>query len=82
MNNQSIRFHLREASDALAELIKESDEEDFFELPYSIALQHLYYHLNMAWNTRDATDEETKECSDANFERWRQYPRDIPLMGE
>ena len=82
MNKEHIRFHLQEASDALSEILSGVNDEDFFELDFSLSLQHLYYHLNSAWNAREATDEQLDECSDKNFAMWRMYPADIPLMDE
>jgi hypothetical protein len=45
----------------------------------SLALRHAYHHLNTAWSSRDETDALVRECSEENFEKWRQFPADIDM---
>jgi hypothetical protein len=42
-------------------------------------MQHLYHHLNTAWNARDASPERVAAASGADFFRWRQFPWEIEL---
>jgi len=43
-------------------------------------MEHLYHHINSAWNGREASDTAVKACTQEDFERWRQFPTDIELI--
>jgi hypothetical protein len=75
MNHEHITFHLREAEEALARTIKElRDNPDYDFAEYWVAMQHLYYHFNTAWNGRDATPEQLEHLTDDLFDQWAKYP--------
>ena len=77
MNKEHVLFHLKEAHDALEKMIQEIENDpEYANLEYWGEMRHLYYHVNTAWNGRHATPEEAEECSEENFDRWRQYPGD------
>ena len=80
MNTQWVLFHLREAQEELIRTIKELESvpaED--DVEFRIAIEHLYNHLNTAWNSRNATDEQTAKCTDEDFYKWRDFPSDISM---
>lgn len=78
MNKEHVRFHLQEASEAIQSILAElKDDSEYGEGDYWPDIQHLYYHINTAWNGRDATDEQVKICSEADFEKWAAFPADI-----
>ena len=75
MNREWVLFHLGEAQGELAatiQAIREDPEYDYGE--FLVAVQHLYYHLNTAWNSRDATADQVAGQSDEDFNRWSQFP--------
>ena len=81
MNKPHIRFHLTQAREALAQLITELDSDLEYEFGnYRVDMEHLYHHINSAWNARDASEKVTSECSEEDFRRWRQFPTDIELI--
>ena len=81
MNKRLITFHLTEAQEQLQEIVEEiSKDPDYDYGEYFVDMQHLYHHLNTAWNARDISDEEAEPGSDELFKRWGQFPRDIPLL--
>jgi hypothetical protein len=43
-------------------------------------MQHLYHHLNTAWNARDASPLAVQASTDAIFNRWSALPSDLPMM--
>jgi len=43
-------------------------------------MQHLYHHVNTAWNARDATETQVEKATDDDFNRWSQFPTDLPAM--
>jgi hypothetical protein len=44
-------------------------------------MEHLYHHLNTAWNARDESPEGVAATSEEDFQRWRQFPEDLYLGG-
>lgn len=42
-------------------------------------MSHLNHHLNTAWNSRNAHDEQRSDCADAVFNRRRKFPREAEL---
>lgn len=80
MNRDYVLFHLKEALEEINKTIKEiTTEADYDDSEFSVAMAHLYHHINSAWNARNASDEEAKECSEANFQIWRHFPTDIDM---
>ena len=80
MNRDHTLWHLHEAVEELQRTIHEIEigpEYGYGE--FSVAMQHLYHHLNTAWNARDESPERVRACSDTDFVRWRQFPQDIDL---
>jgi hypothetical protein len=78
MNKHHTEFHLKEAFEQLQETLSSfSIKTDDVEL--ELEMEHLYHHLNTAWNARNATEQETTECNKNNFNKWRQFPKDIDL---
>jgi hypothetical protein len=80
MNRDHTLFHLREAAEELQRTIgavESTPEYDYGE--FVVAMQHLYHHLNTAWNARDESSERVAACSDGDFVRWRQFPQDLGL---
>ena len=81
MNKPYVLQNLKEAREALDQLIADMQanaDYDFGE--FRVDMEHLYHHINTAWNARDATQESTDACSEGDFEHWRQFPRDIELI--
>ena len=82
MNRDWVLFHLGEASEELSKTIhamKEAPDYDYGA--FLVAMQHLYHHLNTAWNSRDASPDQVRTESDEDFGRWSQFPDDLPMMG-
>ena len=71
MNKNWIVFHLREGLEELIGTIAAIESKpDYDEIEFEIAMAHLYNHLNTAWNSRNATPDQTAECSDEDFYAW------------
>jgi hypothetical protein len=78
MNKDYIIYNLKEAKAELESILEEIDEDtEYDEGVFLIAMKHLYHHVNTAWNSRDSTEKESTECSQKNFDKWRQFPNDI-----
>jgi hypothetical protein len=75
MNKRFVLFNLREAKEELERMIRElEDDPKYDDADFVVAMSHLYHHLNTAWNARDSSESEAVECSQQNFDRWRQFP--------
>ena len=80
MNREWVLFHLKEALQELQSTIRDLENDtEYDHAEYSVAMTHLYHHINTAWNSRDSSDEETKESSDADFTKWRKFPNDVDM---
>ena len=75
---ENIAYNLE---DALEELQKLNDRLLSNNLPddveFQIAMQHIYHHLNFAWNTRNKSIEETAELTKEKFDLWGKFPEDL-----
>ena len=81
MNTKYILFNLREAREELDSTIKEIEtDNEYGEAKLSVAMMHLYHHLNTAWNARNTSDEDANSCSDEDFNQWSGYPSDLRIM--
>ena len=78
LNKDYILFPLKEAKHELDRMVDEIEKIDDYGVgEYNVDIQHLYHHINSAWNARESSKEECEECSEQNFEKWRQFPSDI-----
>jgi hypothetical protein len=81
MNREWVLFNLREAADELSRTISEIETtREYDHADLSVAMQHLYHHVNTAWNARDASAERVNACSEEDFNAWRQFPNDMEIV--
>ena len=80
MNKEWILINLREALDELTRTIAAIESErDYSEIEFEIAMQHLYDHVNTAWNSRNVSAERVSQHSEEDFYAWRGFPTDISM---
>jgi len=83
MNREYVLYNLKEAETALARTIQGLENGDGLDEGGLLeAMMHLYLHVNTAWNARNTTPEEARECSASNFREWHHFPRDIAMATE
>lgn len=81
-NKEHLQFHLQEALEELSRTITQcKNDPEFSEGELFVAMQHLYHHLNTAWNTRCLATERIEQASDQDFNAWGSFPENFPLMG-
>jgi len=80
MNKRHTEFHLKEALEQLQETISSLQKEEFDEVLLQLDMEHMYHHLNTAWNARNSTEEETDKCAEAEFKEWRKFPEDLEFL--
>jgi len=80
MNRNVVLFHLREAAEQLNKTIEFLTNDTDYDIgAFRVEMNHLYQHLNTAWNGRDQSDEQFKECTDTDFYQFRKFPTDEDL---
>ncbi len=81
MNWKVIAGNLREAREQIAEIEKRIEKKDYpDEAEIYLNLQHAYHHLNFAWNARTIKTAEYARMTDADFNKWGQFPKDIEVF--
>ena len=80
MNREWVLFQLREGQEELNRTIAEiAADPDYDVGEFIVAMQHLYHHLNTAWNSRDETPARVEAAGEDDFYTWRRFPDDIYL---
>jgi len=81
MNKEYILYNLKEALKQLSNTIHDLETDKNYEYgDFRVDMEHLYHHVNTAWNAKNSSEEESRECSESNFQIWRQFPVDIDLI--
>ncbi len=80
-NREHVLFHLREGLEHTRRMIADLESDTDYDQPeFMVDMSHLYLHLNTAWNARTASAERVENCSQADFDAWRQFPDDLPMI--
>jgi len=78
MNRKLVLFNLKEAKEELDRTIEAIEKDSRYGVAeYMVAMSHLYHHLNTAWNARRSSDRRAKNCSEKDFEDWREFPKEF-----
>jgi hypothetical protein len=78
MNKPYVLWNLKEAREAIDQLIADMQADGDYDYgEFRVDVEHLYHHINTAWNARDASPESADACSQEDFDGWRQFPQDI-----
>lgn len=78
MNTDWVLYNLREAAKELSRMVSDIETTpDYGYGEFFVAMQHLYHHVNTAWNGRDASPQRVTACLEEDFDAWRRFPTDI-----
>ncbi|MGZ3332354.1 MAG: hypothetical protein ACXU9O_15180 [Gemmatimonadaceae bacterium] len=81
MNREQALSHLSEAREAITRMIEEIQKApDYDDSEYGVDMQHVYHHINTAWNSRNASSTQVEQATDTMFNRWNAFPLDLPMM--
>jgi hypothetical protein len=81
MNRDQVLSHLSEAREAITRMIGEIQKDpDYDDSEYWVDMQHVYHHINTAWNSHTSSSTEVEEATDSVFNRWNVFPSDLPMM--
>ena len=76
LNWKIISYDLAEAREQLEEIeARINSGKKPSEVEFQIMLEHAYHHLNFAWNVRHQSTREYRHLSDADFNRWSEFPK-------
>ena len=72
-------FNLAEAKEAIEQLIAEMQSDPDYDFGnFLVDMQHIYWHINSAWNGRDF-DSSKDKLTDSLYESFTQFPADLEL---
>ena len=78
MNKDYILLNLREALEEIERTIRKlQNESAYYEPEFRIAMEHAFHHMNIAWNARNTTKEQSFECTAKDLDSWGNFPKDI-----
>ncbi|RTL50126.1 MAG: hypothetical protein EKK46_13740 [Rhodocyclaceae bacterium] len=81
MNREHLLFHLGEALEELSRTKDQCQKDiDYSEGELFLAMQHLYHHLNTAWNGRSLSPDRVAQSIDQDFNTLGAFPSDIPPL--
>ena len=78
---ENIAYDLEDALEELKRLTKSiSSGNRPDEVEIQIAMQHIYHHLNFAWNTRYESIQNYADIMDEKFVQLGKFPQDLELL--
>ncbi len=82
MNWKIISLELKEARERLEEIEKRIQSKQYPDEVGELKpmLEHAYHHLNAAWNIRRIETKDYANLTDAQFNKWSRYPKDIDVF--
>jgi len=80
VNRELVLHELREAHDALSQLLHEAQRDPEWGIGDLVAeMPHLYHHINTAWNARNSSNA-IGQASAKEFRDWSAFPNDLPMF--
>lgn len=74
-NKNLIVSNIEEAKEQLEVMLQEIEaDKEYSEVELQIALEHVYHHLNFAWNIRNIEQSRAEMCSKKDFKSWSKFP--------
>ena len=71
-----------EAKEQLEEIVETLEKAiSVNEWRLQAPFEHLYHHINYAWNARYSTDRQQRKLSNRDFNRWSKVPRQLCEFG-
>ena len=81
MNREWVLHNLSEAQGEISTMVAEMQASRHYDYPeFWVTMQQVYHYLNTAWNSREATADQVENATDGDFNRWSQFPADLPMM--
>ena len=78
MNWKIIASNLREALAQLEEVQTRIDKRDYpAEGELQVLLEHVYHHINCAWNIRRIKTKDYANLTEDDFNQWGKFPKEM-----
>ncbi len=77
MNLKVVSSNIQEALEELEKIRDKINSKTINEVEFQVQLQHVYHHLNFAWNVRHQKSERYRNMTDEDFKVWGKYPTDL-----
>ena len=77
LNWEFILYNLRDAGEQIDEIVRLAESGDLDETNFQIKLEHVYHHLNFAWNLSRIGSKRAARCVRKDFNEWSKFPRDL-----
>ena len=78
LNWKIILYNIAEAREQLEQIeMRAKNGKKPAEGKLQVMLEHAYHHLNFAWNIRHVPTKRYSKLSDAEFNRWSKFPKEI-----
>jgi hypothetical protein len=78
LNWKIILYDITEAREQLEHIERRArNEKKPNEYELQTMLEHAYHHLNFAWNVRRVSTKRYANLSDAEFNQWSKFPKEM-----
>ena len=80
LNWEIIKINIAEAREELKGIEAQIESGELLdEVEYQIKMEHVYHHLNFAWNARNISIDRYVNLTDKDFNKFGKFPEDIEL---
>ena len=79
MNRKFITYNFQEIQEEVELVLRQMKSGDSHESYYK-SVQHIYHHLNIAWNARVEGQDTVFDLDDPRMDSWKEFPTDIKLI--
>ncbi len=81
MNLKYIRYNLSEVQEEIENILTRIKlGEGYSHSEFYSSMQHIFHHVNIAWNTRDIDEQITDQADECDLQKWSKTPSDITLI--
>lgn len=78
MDKKCTKQDINEAKEQLEEILKKLNKDDLYDITeFELDMQHVFSHLNVAYNTRNWTEEAIKNFNQEDYEKCKKTPNDL-----
>lgn len=77
MNTKFITFNFQEIAEEVELILRDMKAGGMTEEKYLKSIQHIYHHLNTAWNGRNAPADALDVAREADIRKWEKFPSDV-----
>lgn len=80
MNKKFITYNFQDIQEEVEIVIRRAQAGQLSHEEFYKSIQHIYHHLNIAWNARSTEPEVVFDLDDERMDEWKEFPKDIKLI--